>query len=446
MSIPIFSERTAAEATILRRLPLDEIPIPQSLRDGIAARFGEDLSPAQAVDRVLQDVRTRGDPALREWTHRLDMVTLESFEIPRERTEAAAAALPPDLRDAIRCAAQELERFHRRQSRNSWCDFSVEGMRGQMIVPLQRVGIYVPGGAAPLPSSLLHAAIPARVAGVEELIVCTPPQRDGGEPSSVTLAAAHIAGVDRLFALGGAQAIGAMAYGTETVPRVDKIVGPGNLFVVLAKRAVFGSVAIESLPGPTETLVIADANANPRSVAADLLAQSEHVLASAILLTPSAELAQAVQQEVTRQLALLPETSARAAAEAAEQRGGIVLVPDLDTAIQMANDYAPEHLCLLVDNPWHYIGHIRNAGGVFLGEHSFEVLGDYTAGPSHIMPTGGTARYASPVNVDDFRKIISLIGLNEQALERIGPAAIRLAEAEGLFAHAAAVRARTESS
>jgi histidinol dehydrogenase len=235
-----------------------------------------------------------------------------------------------------------------------------------------------------------------------------------------------------------------MAYGTESVPRVDKIVGPGNLFVVLAKRAVFGSVGIESLPGPTETLVIADGQANPRSVAADLLAQAEHVLASAILLTPSEELASAVQQEVSQQLTRLPEESARAAAEAVEQRGGIVLVPDLDTAFELANEYAPEHLCLLISDPWAYVGRVRNAGGIFVGEYSFEVLGDYTAGPSHIMPTEGTARYASPVNVDDFRKVISLVGKNAEALRRIGPATVRFAEAEGLFAHAAAVRARLE--
>jgi histidinol dehydrogenase len=233
-----------------------------------------------------------------------------------------------------------------------------------------------------------------------------------------------------------------MAYGTETVPQVDKIVGPGNLFVMLAKRAVFGAAGIESLPGPTETLVIADESADPCYVAADLVAQAEHVLASAILVTPSAHLAEMVQAEVTRQLAALPPANAQAAAEAVEQRGGIVLVATLDAALEIANEYAPEHLCMLVADPWSYVGKVRNAGGVFLGEQSFEVLGDYVAGPSHIMPTGGTARYASPVNVDDFRKIISLVGLNRTALERIGPAAARLAEAEGLLAHANAVHLR----
>lgn len=425
MTIPIIHDIAAARAGVLRRAPLDE-----------------DQEATQTVDRIIRDVRARGDAALQEWTRRLDGVALTRFEIAPERLEAAVRALDPALIDALRLAADELERFHRRQVRNTWVDFNVEGSLGQIVVPLTRVGIYVPGGAAPLPSSLLHAAIPARVAGVAEIIVCTPPQRAGGLPAEVILAAAHIAGVQRVFALGGAQAIAAMAYGTESVPRVDKIAGPGNLFVTLAKRAVFGAVGIESLAGPTETLVIADAHANPRYVAADLLAQAEHVLASAILLTPSAELATAVQAEVARQLEALPEANARAAAEAVSQRGGVVLVPDLDTAFDLANEYGPEHLCLLVADPWSYVGRVRNAGGVFLGEQSFEVLGDYVAGPSHIMPTEGTARFASPVNVDDFRKIISLVGLNGAALARIGPAAARLAEAEGLFAHAAAVRAR----
>ncbi|MCX7789939.1 MAG: histidinol dehydrogenase, partial [Chloroflexaceae bacterium] len=281
-------------------------------------------------------------------------------------------------------------------------------------------------------------------AGVSEIVVCPPPQRETGEPADVVLAAAWIAGVDRVFAGGGAQAIAALAYGTESVPRVDKIVGPGNRYVIQAKRLVFGTVGIESLPGPTETLVIADGRADPRYVAADLLAQAEHVEASAILLTDAPELARAVQAEVGRQLEALPAANARAAAEAVSRRGAVVITPDLDTAFELANAYGPEHLCLLLADPWAHVGKVRNAGGVFLGEQSFEVLGDYCAGPSHIMPTEGTARYASPVNVDDFRKVISLIGVNELALARIGPAARRIAEAEGLFAHAAAVRARLE--
>lgn len=440
MSIPIFNHLADAQQSILRRVPFDEIDVPPALLDSIERRFGERLTPAAAVDKVLRDIRARGDEAVYEWARRIDGYS-GPLEVAPEHCDTALEQLEPALRAAIDLAIERLTRFHQRQARNSWVDFSAEGALGQIITPLRRVGIYVPAGAAPLPSSLLHAAIPARVAGVEEIIVCTPPQRDGQADQTV-LAAAAAAGVNRVFTLGGAQAIAALAYGTASVPRVDKIVGPGNLFVVLAKRAVYGVVAIESLPGPTETLVIADKNANPRLVAADLLAQAEHVLASAILLTPDRSLAERTQAEVARQLEWLPEPNAVAAAEAVSGRGGIVLVHDLDQAFEIANDYAPEHLCLLIDEPWRYVGNVRNAGGIFLGERSFEVLGDYTAGPSHIMPTGGTARFASPVNVDDFRKIISLVGLNDEALRRIGPAAARLAQAEGLAAHAAAVHSR----
>ncbi|GAB4210331.1 MAG: histidinol dehydrogenase [Roseiflexaceae bacterium] len=442
MPIPIFDDIALARRTILRRVPLDEVSVPDALLDANERLFGARLTPAEAVDRIIRDVRERGDAALRHWSSVLDGVTPEVFEVPREQIEQALAGLESELVEAMRLAAGEIERFHRRQSRNTWVDFGVEGALGQIVVPLQRVGLYAPGGSAPLPSSLLMAAIPARVAGVEEIIVCSPPQRATGRVSELVLAAAAVAGVDRVFSLGGAQAIAAMAYGSESVPQVDKIAGPGNLFVVLAKRAVYGVVGIEALPGPTETMVIADESASPRYAAADLLAQAEHVLASAIMLTPSRALAEAVQAEVARQLETLER--AEAAAETVEQRGGIVVVDSLPTAFALANEYGPEHLCLLVADPWQHVGTVRNAGGIFLGERSFEVLGDYVAGPSHIMPTGGTARFASPVNVDDFRKVISLVGLNEAALRRIGPAAMRLAQAESLTAHAAAVRVRLE--
>lgn len=443
MPISIIDDVAHARRTILRRIPLDETEVPPALLDSIEQLFGARLTPAEAVEQIIRDVRGRGDHALREWTARLDGTRLSSFEVPPQRIKRALDALDPALVEALRLAAAEIERFHRRQARNSWVDFGVEGALGQIVVPLQRVGLYAPGGSAPLPSSLLMAAIPARVAGVEEIIVCSPPQRATGEVAEIVLAAAQIAGVDRVFALGGAQAIAAMAYGTETVPQVDKVAGPGNLFVTLAKRAVFGVVGIESLAGMTETMVIADESADPRLAAADLLAQAEHdPLASAILLTPSRALAGKVQAEVARQLESLER--AEIAAQSIAQRGGIVVVPSLATAFELSNAYAPEHLCLLVEDPWQHIGAVRNAGGIFLGERSFEVLGDYVAGPSHIMPTGGTARFASPVNVDDFRKVISLVGLNEAALRRIGPAAARIANAEGLTAHAAAVRARIE--
>lgn len=443
MPIPLFEDLAAARSGPLRRVALDAVTVSPGIQASLDRMFGPGTTPAAAVDQIIASVRDQGDAALQRWSREIEGVELSALEVDRAAIEAAYAALDPALVEALRVAAGEIERFHRKQARQSWVDWTEEGALGQIVLPLERVGVYAPGGTAPLPSSLLMAAIPARVAGVPEIVVCSPPQRDTGEISPLVLVAADIAGVQRVFRLGGAQAIAAMAYGTASVPRVDKIAGPGNLFVVLAKRAVYGAVDIEALPGPTETLVIADRHADPELAAADLLAQAEHdVIASAILLTDSPELARAVQAAVGRQLEELPRASI--AAQALANHSGIVLVPSLDVAFQLSNEYGPEHLCLLVEDAWRYVGKVRNAGGIFLGERSFEVLGDYVAGPSHIMPTGGTARYASPVNVDDFRKVISLIGLNESALQRIGPVAQRLAEAEGLHGHAAAVRRRLE--
>jgi histidinol dehydrogenase len=299
----------------------------------------------------------------------------------------------------------------------------------------------VPGGTAPLPSSLLMAVVPARVAGVDEVIVCTPADRETGRVADLTLAAAHIAGVDRLFALGGALAVAAMAFGTAQVPRVDKLFGAGGLFTTVAKRQVYGIVGLDGLYGPTETVVVADATANPAWVAADLLAQAEHDgLATAILLTPSRALAEAVQAEVARQVTALHRADIIARALAGQ--GGIVLTPDLASAVRAADAYAPEHLCLSVADPAAWIDRIRNAGGIFLGEHAFEVLGDYVAGPSHIMPTGGTARFKGPLNVLDFVKVINLIGVDAGTATRLAPAAARIADAESLTAHGAAARFR----
>jgi histidinol dehydrogenase len=438
--IPIFSLEDA-RGTVLRRRSFDTLVVSPELQESLDRMFGAGTTPAQAVDRIIADVRRDGDQSLHHYSRTIEGVELETLVVERAEIDAAYAQLSASMIDALRLAAGEIERFHGKQVRQSWVEWTEEGALGQKIVPLERVGVYAPGGTAPLPSSLLMAAIPARVAGVKEIVVCSPPQRDTGRISPLVLVAADITGVQTVYKLGGAQAIAALAYGTESVRQVDKIVGPGNIFVVLAKRAVFGQVDIEALPGPTETLVIADRRADARLAAADLLAQAEHdTLASAILLTDSPELAEQVQREVGQQI----ETLSRApiAAASMERNGGIVLVPSIRDAIDVANEYAPEHLCLLVDDPWRYVGMVRNAGGVFLGERSFEVLGDYVAGPSHIMPTGGTARFASPVNVDDFRKIISIIGLNDAALQRLGPPAAQLAEAEGLTAHAAAVRQR----
>ncbi len=430
-----------ARQTILKRRRWDQWPVPARVREGIRQVFGEDISPEEAVRRIVRDVQARGDTALREWSARVDGVTPPYLEVPTEAIETAYEAVSPDVISALEFAAERIERFHRRQPFNSWLNWETEGGMGQLVRPLRRVGVYVPGGTAPLPSTVLMTVIPARVAGVEEIVMCTPPRREDGTVSPVILVAAHLAEVDRIFAVGGAQAIAAMAYGTETIPRVDKIVGPGNLFVTLAKKQVFGDVGIEGLLGPTETVIIADETANPAWVAADLLAQAEHdVLATAILLTPHRTFAHFVQQEVEKQLRSLPR--ADIIREALATQGGIVITRDLAEAIEVANEFAPEHLCLSMVDPWDLVGAVRNAGGVFVGEQSFEVLGDYVAGPSHSMPTGGSARFASPVNVWDFVKIVSVVGLNEAGMEAIAEAAEVLAEAEGLHAHAHAVKVR----
>ncbi len=439
-AIPIYTVEEARK-TILRRRPWDEWPIPESVKAGIRRVFGTDLTPEEAVRSIVRDVRERGDVALREWTERADRVQPAYLEVPTEEFEAAYEAVSPEAISALEFAAERIEAFYRRQPITGWQDWQPEGGLGQIVRPLERVGLYVPGGTAPLPSTVLMTAIPARVAGVEDIVMCTPPRREDGRVAPITLVAAHIAGVDRVFAVGGAQAIAAMAYGTETIPAVDKIVGPGNLFVTLAKKQVFGDVGIEGLLGPTETVIIADETANPAWVAADLLAQAEHdVLATAILLTPHRMFAQFVQQEVEKQLARLER--ADIIREALAHRGGIVIVRDLGEAVGIANEFAPEHLCLSLVDPWDLVGAIRNAGGIFVGEYAFEVLGDYVAGPSHSMPTGGSARFASPVNVLDFVKIISVVGLNEAGMEATAEAAEILAEAEGLTAHANAARIR----
>lgn len=454
--IHILDDIPHAQATILRRTAWDEQALPAALLAGIERIFGQRLTPEQAVAAVLADVRGRGDAAVHEWSQRIDgphprgsssAAYRDPLAVPQAEIDAAVASLAPALLDALQLAARRLEAFHRQQPTGSWMDVNPGGVLGQIVRPLPRVGVYVPAGSAPLPSSLLHCAIPARVAGVKEIIVCTPPSRritdSAGESgvAALTLAAARVAGVDAVYAIGGAQAIAAMAYGTESIGRVDKVVGPGGLFVTLAKRQLFGVVGIDGLPGPTETLIIADDTASPAVLAADLLAQAEHdLLASAILLTPSRRLAEQVQVEVGRQLEALSRAEIAAASLAG--RGGIVLTADLGQAVDLANAYAPEHLCLLTADPWTLVGRIENAGGIFVGEHSFEVLGDYVAGPSHVMPTEGTARFASPLSVADFVKRISLIALGpEEGRQLSGPAAL-LADGEGLTAHAAAARAR----
>ena len=430
-----------ATRTILCRRPPDEVELPAAVGESLARIFGRGVGPAQAVARILSDVRARGDQAVREWTRCLDEVELTSLAVEPEAVEAAYQGLDPELRQALVAAAERIEAFHRQQPLHSWLDSRPAGTLGQLVRPIERVGLYVPGGRASYPSSLLMAALPARVAGVGRLVVATPPQRETNMPAPVMLAAAHIARADRVYRMGGAQAIAALAYGTESVERVDKVCGPGNLFVTLAKRQVMGLVGIDGLSGPTETVVIADATARPALVACDLLAQAEHdPLATAILLTPSLELARRVAAQVAARLGELER--APVAAESLAARGGAVVTGSLEQALELANAYAPEHLCLLVADPWRWVGHVHQAGGVFVGEHSSETLGDYVAGPSHVMPTGGSARFSSPLSVADFCKVTSLIALGPEEARRLAPVAARLARAEGLSGHAAAAQAR----
>jgi len=442
--LKIYTDLEDAQRTILNRRKMDAAA-PDSLKHSLRRSFGRELTPAEAVTEILADVRSRGDAALREWTHRLDGVQVERFEIEQAEIAAAADRMPRELIESLRFAADRIRRFHACQPLPSWTTHELGGTLGQKLTPLERVGVYVPGGTAPLPSTLLMSAIPAQVAGVKEVIAMTPPDRRTGTVSDVILAAAYVAGINTLYRLGGAQAIGALAYGTDSIPRVDKIVGPGNLFVTLAKQQVYGLVGLDGLAGPTETVVVADGSANPAWVAADLLAQAEHdVLATAILFTPAITLAEAVQVEVSRQM----EERGRAAIIAASLagQGGIVITRDVEEAVRLADEFAPEHLCLATEHPEHWQALITHAGGLFSGERSFEVLGDYVAGPSHTMPTGGTARFASPLNVWDFVRITSLIALDDETCALLSPHAARIASAEQLDAHAQAALFRINPS
>ena len=439
--LTICTDVAEARRTVLNRAAAGSA-YPAELLQRIAELFGAALTPAAAVARVLQDVSRDGDDAAAAWSKRLDGVAADPLAVPTAELVAAASRLPAALNTALQLAAQRIRTFHENQQPRSWSSAALGGQLGQRVVALRRVGIYVPGGSAPLASSLLMAALPARVAGVEEIVVCTPPSPAGQGVADAILAAAQLAGVQHVFQLGGAQAIAAMAYGTQSIARVDKIVGPGGLFVTLAKQQLYGTVGLDGLAGPTETIVVADAAANPEWVAADMLAQAEHdVLATAILLTDSAALAAQVQAALQRRMQVLPRKEV--IAQSLAQRGGIVVTPDVATAVALANEFAPEHLCLCVANASVWAARVRNAGGIFIGERSFEVLGDYVAGPSHIMPTGGSARFASPCNVLDFVRIMSIIELDAQTAASLAPAAALLAQAEQLDAHAAAALCRS---
>jgi histidinol dehydrogenase len=402
--------------------------------------FADGDSEAVAIVReIVAAVRQRGDEAVREYSQRFDGVRLEEFAVQPEEFDRAVELVGRELHGAIRLAAQRIAAYYRKQPPQGFMEEQDGTILGQLVRPLARVGCYVPGGTAPLFSSLLMTAVPAQVAGVDEIVAVTPPG-PAGVVSPAILVAAREAGVSAVYRIGGAQAIAALAFGTETVPRVDKIVGPGNRYVVLAKQAVYGIVGIEALPGPTETMVLADDGAPLGHVVADLLAQAEHAGAQPLLVTTSRRLAAAVPDALEQALAGLP-TAATARRSLAEG-GWIVLVDELAEGVEVANAYAPEHLCLLVERPLEVVPHVRNAGGLFVGHSSMEALGDYLAGPSHVMPTGGTARFSSFVNVSDFQKLIPLVAVGEELLAGVGPAAARMARAEGLEAHARAIEAR----
>lgn len=437
MNIKTYRSNSESLAALTRSGSQPEPTLPQHIIDANAEIFGEVLTAHQVVERIIADVHDHGDDAIRKYTKLYDGREPGELEVPREEWNAALNRIDPDLRAALELAAERIQAFHEKQKNESWFDANDHGIFGQIIRPLGRVGIYTPGGSAALPSSLLMTAVPARVAGVEEIIIAAPPRGDEGIPD-VILAAAAIAGVDRVFAIGGAQAIAALAHGTDSVPQVDKICGPGNIFVAVAKQQVSGTVAIDQVAGPTETLVIADDTSDLELVAADMIAQSEHdPLSSAILVTTSQRITDDVVAELDKQASELPrEQIIRTSLEA---NGVIALVDSLEAAVECANAYAPEHMCLLVGDPWALVPLVRNAGGIFVGENSPEALGDYTAGPSHVMPTGGTARFSSPTNVLDFQKIISLAAGNNKAIDALGVATVRIAQAEGLDGHAASI-------
>ena len=432
-----------AQRSILKRKAVDDLEVSEKLLQNIQLIFGAPLTPEEAVKKVLSDIRLEGDKGLQRWSDRIDGLNSTSFRVPMQEIQSANDNVSEDVLNALAASKERIFRFYSQQPVNSWILQDGDGTLGQLIRPIRRVGLYIPGGTAPLPSSVLMSAIPAQVAGVKEIVLAVPPDKGTGKIAPIILAAAWMLGIEEIYTLGGAQAIGALAYGTQSIDPVDKIFGPGNLFVTLAKRLVFGTVGIDGLAGPTETMVIADESANTEWVAADLLAQAEHdVLASAILLTSSTQLAKAVQDAVVRQTADLPR---RAIVEQSlRANAGIVLTQNIDESIRLANTYAPEHLCLAVREPFKASEKITSAGGIFLGEYSCEVLGDYVAGPSHVMPTNGTARFASPLNVLDFVHLVSLVALNQSASAALSMSAAVIARAEGLEAHARAADSRVE--
>lgn len=392
------------------------------------------------VRDIIDNVKANGDKALYEYCEKFDKAKLSSLEVTNEEIDEAFAAVEPQFIEILKQAAENIRAFHKQQVRQSFILNGDGYVTGQKITPIEKVGLYVPGGTAAYPSTVLMDSIPAKIAGCEEICITTPPSADG-KVNPAILAAAKIAGVDRIFKIGGAQAVAALAYGTETVPKVDKIVGPGNAFVAEAKRQVFGLVSIDMIAGPSEILVIADGKSNPKFVAADLLSQAEHdKMASAVLVTDNEELAEKVSAELERQIPLLPR--AEIARVSIDNNGKIIVADNLFDVIEVANEIAPEHLELSVDNPFDYLDKIKNAGSIFMGRYCPEALGDYFAGPNHTLPTSGTARFSSPLSVDDFVKKSQYTYYTKDALKKSAESVAFFAEKEGLSAHARSVTVR----
>jgi len=421
------------------------LPYGQTNLTQIFARVNPEMDVTGIVKQIISEVIKHGDAALFEYCQRFDRAKLTALEVTADEIEYAMDAVEPELIRILEKAATNIRKFHQSQVRNSYIINDGNGVvMGQKIIPMDRVGIYVPGGTAAYPSTVLMDSIPAKIAGCGEIIMVTPPGKDG-KVNPAILAAAKIAGIDRIFKVGGAQAVAALAYGTESIPKVDKIVGPGNAFVAEAKRQVFGQVAIDMIAGPSEILVVADSTCNPAYVAADLLSQAEHdKLASAVLVTDSMELAQAVQLQIEQQLQKLSRFEI--ARESIDNNGKIIVADTLDAAIEIANAIAPEHLELCVDNPFDYLDKIRHAGSIFMGKYCPEALGDYLAGPNHTLPTSGTARFSSPLSVDDFVKKSQYTYYTADALKNIAKDVAYFAETEGLSGHARSATIRLEDS
>ena len=436
----VYRKDEASKTILLRSFNLEE-RIPIQIRDSIKKSFGKEISPAEVVKNILNDVKKRKDLALTDWTLKFDKVSITQFELKENDFTKYIPRINPKLRKALELAYERILSFHKSQPITSWINNDLGGVLGQFITPIQKIGIYIPGGRAPLFSSVLMIAIPAIVAGTKEMIFMTPPDKSGEISPKILAACGMIqnAGIEvRVFKLGGAQAIAALAYGTTQVPKVDKIYGPGNIFVSLAKKQVFGTVGIDGIFGPTEAMIIADETANPRLIASDLLAQAEHdYLAIPILLTHVKDLIVRVQEELDTQLTQMKEKDV--IETSINNCGGIIQTSSLEDSIQISNEFAPEHLSLLIKNPFEVVSQIKNAGAVFLGEASFEVLGDYVAGPSHVMPTNGSARFSSPLSVIDFVKATNFFYLTKPISENLADYAETLALNEGLIGHANAV-------